>query len=1351
MSAFTDFNGPCSGPNLLAVYDKLNDLASEIAMLESELNALKGSLQTGDIHTKGDIVSEGTVRGVVGAFDRVDTNQLDVHTPITVPGVTTHDIEATGNIHNKGNIATEGNLSVKGYAEISDELKAKALKVAETLKALGNLEAANAILKDINAENIHLGVKLNFDKVASTSVICGHYYVLAKTRKLENTAGELIEKPGTAFIVSPADPHIKLLVNFTSKGLSCTYTKLEDDDTTVFSDHTDGTGKLWPGLALGLYKDNNADTTYLVLYGHIEGVNGTNFLGSAQFKVATINCDPVTDNPTITPANEVALIELPEAGGFVASNMSFRDLTISGTLNVAKLVAEQAEITSLHATGPAIFDDSATFNDALIANGEAHFLNGADIDGILDAEQISAQKIVALQFEGTNLVVSDATIDNGTFKQLNADNATVKKLTTTTSFISDGEAIFNGSIKVNKPIDVIDIVTANIENAIVQNLEAIRADIDVLSVVQSATFADNVTFLDKLRIDAGLEIVNGMTADRAEIETAVVDNGIFDTLTVSTQSTLNGTTDINDQLNINGTTDITGSTEVSGPFHVVEADIDVTNATKLVTTDIATPKGNQIVKAENGIITVGSHGVPTHVASSERPTVLDNNTKQKVAYLSDITNSVVYMGVRTFFANTLDELPTTSVPTSSLSEYTVKEGDTALFSDGTTEALHTATFTGGVWVQGDDVVIPIERSYQYSIRYQCIDGSDYWVRASLLWSPNADNPPYVHTLELPVEDFYTKSETNSLFKLFVNGDNYTEDQVDADGKVYAYAGQNPTQPNWLDERKTIDAVPPYTGDVPNPAFIQNRPAAGISVFDGGSWDGLNYPDWQSVVDGGDFTTISGEIEKTLEQTVGDRVTYPETIWRITHGTEDTMPTASANTRYMLKFCTDTNKLYIDSGDPSLPDTKFQVRGNLLLASFNPTLHGTQFITDVKLEIGTMEDPVHPDRRTGIRLVGTALKDEQFTPFVYGIRAVAAQGDNNSRISFAPISDTAFSIMVDVTDKLDKAAIVDDLRTRDIEKVLSANMGRVINSFANRTHSLFSTADSTNLLSTEFDLWDDIIIDMTSPDWYSVASQLKITDALVGDTVLIKPADVNGITAFGTIIALHADNKVRIRVLNVADRTEVIDSLDSDRTDAALSAAKGKELNELIEAMSGDIVAAGCTIGYFGPTPKGFLACNGSKVSKTQYKELYEALKVDGACPYGEDFSTFTLPDIYNMIISVGSSNSTVEYNPQGVTARDTYGVSVIDSLESDSGKDALSANMGHVLFQKVQAATGASAVRTGVLIGFLGDTLDGYLKCEGQAVSKETYATLYNIIGGSYGETDSTFNLPTIDNMFIGV
>lgn len=36
----------------------------------------------------------------------------------------------------------------------------------------------------------------------------------------------------------------------------------------------------------------------------------------------------------------------------------------------------------------------------------------------------------------------------------------------------------------------------------------------------------------------------------------------------------------------------------------------------------------------------------------------------------------------------------------------------------------------------------------------------------------------------------------------------------------------------------------------------------------------------------------------------------------------------------------------------------------------------------------------------------------------------------------------------------------------------------------------------------------------------------------------------------------------------------------------------------------------------------------------------------------------------------------------------------------------------------------------------------GWLFCNGQAVSKSTYANLYAVIGGTYGETSSTFNVP---------
>jgi microcystin-dependent protein len=40
----------------------------------------------------------------------------------------------------------------------------------------------------------------------------------------------------------------------------------------------------------------------------------------------------------------------------------------------------------------------------------------------------------------------------------------------------------------------------------------------------------------------------------------------------------------------------------------------------------------------------------------------------------------------------------------------------------------------------------------------------------------------------------------------------------------------------------------------------------------------------------------------------------------------------------------------------------------------------------------------------------------------------------------------------------------------------------------------------------------------------------------------------------------------------------------------------------------------------------------------------------------------------------------------------------------------------------------------------------GWLLCNGQAVSKSTYANLYTIIGGTYGETSTTFNVPDYRN-----
>jgi microcystin-dependent protein len=58
----------------------------------------------------------------------------------------------------------------------------------------------------------------------------------------------------------------------------------------------------------------------------------------------------------------------------------------------------------------------------------------------------------------------------------------------------------------------------------------------------------------------------------------------------------------------------------------------------------------------------------------------------------------------------------------------------------------------------------------------------------------------------------------------------------------------------------------------------------------------------------------------------------------------------------------------------------------------------------------------------------------------------------------------------------------------------------------------------------------------------------------------------------------------------------------------------------------------------------------------------------------------------------------------------------------------------------------------GVVLDYAGSTApDGYLMCDGSAVSRTTYATLYEAIGDTYGTGDgsTTFNLPTATDVFV--
>ena len=63
-----------------------------------------------------------------------------------------------------------------------------------------------------------------------------------------------------------------------------------------------------------------------------------------------------------------------------------------------------------------------------------------------------------------------------------------------------------------------------------------------------------------------------------------------------------------------------------------------------------------------------------------------------------------------------------------------------------------------------------------------------------------------------------------------------------------------------------------------------------------------------------------------------------------------------------------------------------------------------------------------------------------------------------------------------------------------------------------------------------------------------------------------------------------------------------------------------------------------------------------------------------------------------------------------------------------------------------------SLIPTGVVQAFAGSTMpDGWLLCDGSAISRTDYADLYAVIGDTYGAGDgtTTFNLPNLTDKFI--
>lgn len=91
--------------------------------------------------------------------------------------------------------------------------------------------------------------------------------------------------------------------------------------------------------------------------------------------------------------------------------------------------------------------------------------------------------------------------------------------------------------------------------------------------------------------------------------------------------------------------------------------------------------------------------------------------------------------------------------------------------------------------------------------------------------------------------------------------------------------------------------------------------------------------------------------------------------------------------------------------------------------------------------------------------------------------------------------------------------------------------------------------------------------------------------------------------------------------------------------------------------------------------------------------------------------------------------------------------SVVDNLTSNSENAALSANQGRILNDRIMKAVPSGSI----LYTASNSVPDGWLLCDGTAVSRDEYSDLFAAIGTTYGNGNgaTTFNLPDIRGEFI--
>jgi microcystin-dependent protein len=220
--------------------------------------------------------------------------------------------------------------------------------------------------------------------------------------------------------------------------------------------------------------------------------------------------------------------------------------------------------------------------------------------------------------------------------------------------------------------------------------------------------------------------------------------------------------------------------------------------------------------------------------------------------------------------------------------------------------------------------------------------------------------------------------------------------------------------------------------------------------------------------------------------------------------------------------------------------------------------------------------------------------------------------------------------------------------------------------------------------------------------------------------------------------------------------------------------------EIIVDTAYNQLPAGAIMAWGSETaPSNWLSCDGSAVSRSLYASLYAA--IGDAYGAGDGTTTFNLPNLEGRVpVGVDESNSAFDtlgetggdqtHSLDGTGTATGYGLMYGESMDT---ADTTGTNMPpyQVVHYVIKATAGiteedsALTDRVSTLEATVGSMFpagtilasaittapDGWAVCDGSAVSRSTYASLFAAIGTTYGAGDevTTFNLPDLQGRTI--